>query len=191
LRNGLGEPFWQIAAGVRNSAKRRFRIFPNPEAKELLPHELPRCMETNGIEGPVESFLRTLKPSRRGEMDRWIQVLRTNFPRASIRFFSGLNQEGRAVTLPTLGFGSYLHRFANGTTEDLFQVGVRLTQKGISIHCLGLPKGCSLPDLFGPELGAQKITSYSIQFDSFQSLNLDVFVAGLAHVYPELTGMAD
>ena len=53
-------------------------------------------------------------------------------------FFDGKDATDRTVSNPTIGYGSYTIKYANGTTREFFRVGLSANSTGISVHIEGI-----------------------------------------------------
>lgn len=100
----------------------------------------------------------------------WMDV---EFPHLERSFHDGKNDQGKQVTNPTYGFGSFEQTYANGDKKTHFQIGIAATQKGISLYLLGIRGKIDLKAACS-ELGKAKVTGYCISFIRFGDLDLEV-----------------
>jgi len=106
-----------------------------------------------------------------------LQVLRG----CKLWFDNGLNSEGKAVTNPTIGYGFFTIKYADGKTKDFFQIRLSANKTGISIYILGLEDKRYLAQTFGEALGKAKITGYCIKFNKLKDINIDVLSAAIQY----------
>jgi len=101
-------------------------------------------------------------------MLRWL-------PNSKLWFDEGLNAEGKVVTNPTIGYGAYMHNFADKSIREVFQIGISANTRGISVYIMGIRNTMNLAEIFGERLGKAKVTGYCIAFKKLEDINLDVF----------------
>ena len=89
-------------------------------------------------------------------------------------FLDGKNSEGKTVSNPNIGYGSYTIKYADGTTKEFFQIGFSANTTGISVYIMGLKDKTYLVKTFGKKLGKSSVTSYCIKFKMLKDINLDV-----------------
>ncbi|MEN9743394.1 MAG: hypothetical protein RLZZ65_1199 [Bacteroidota bacterium] len=122
----------------------------------------------------MHQFLQQLAPQKQHDLQEILQLVQTQFPNQQPMFFDGKNKEGKVVTNPSIGFGTYLHRYADGREEPMYRMGFSANTKGISIYLLGLPDRKILIEKFADRIGKAKVTGYCIQFKGLQDLNVSV-----------------
>lgn len=87
----------------------------------------------------IPTYLSSLNDAQRPDMQGLLQMVQTIFPNQQPTFFDGKNKEGKVLTNPSIGFGSYLHRYADGREAQMYRLGLSANSKGFSIYLLGLP----------------------------------------------------
>lgn len=122
----------------------------------------------------MQQFLQQLATPKQQDLRDMLQMVQTQFPNLQPMFFDGKNKEGKVVTNPSIGFGSYLHRYADGREENMYRLGFSANTKGISIYLLGLPDRKILIEKFADRIGKAKVTGYCIQFRQLKDLNESV-----------------
>ncbi len=100
-------------------------------------------------------------------------------PKTKLWFFDGTDEQGKTVTNPTIGYGSYTIKYANGTTKDSFRIGISANKTGISVYILGIKDKAYLAQTFGKDLGKASVTGYCIKFKSIKDINLDTLEAAI------------
>lgn len=100
-------------------------------------------------------------------------------PGCRIWFLDGTNDDGKVVTNPNIGYGSYLTTLADGTTRDFYQVGLSANTSGISLYVMGLPDRQYLPATYGDTIGKATVTGYCIKFRKLADIDLDVLDAAI------------
>jgi hypothetical protein len=139
----------------------------------------------SNLQQHIQAHLDTLPDGKRKEMQELHTFIKQWLPQARLWFDDGKNEDQKLVTNPTIGFGQFMIRYANGTTKDFFQIGLSANQSGISVYILGLSDKTYLAQHVGPQLGKAKVTGYCIKFKKLSDINLEVLEAairyGVAH----------
>ena len=102
-------------------------------------------------------------------------------PGSKLWFDDGKNIENKTVANPTIGFGFFTIKYANGKTRDFFQIGISANATGISVYILGLNDKTCLAKTYGKELGKAKITGYCIRFKTLKDINIDTLEAAIKY----------
>ena len=95
-------------------------------------------------------------------------------PRSRLWFLDGTNEDGKVVSNPNIGYGSYTIQYADGSTKEFYRVGLSANTTGISVYILGLADKTYLSKAFGETIGKASITGYCIKFKSIKDVNLDI-----------------
>jgi len=85
-----------------------------------------------------------------------------------------VNEEGKTVANPTIGYGFQVIKYAKGNTRDFFRIGLSANTTGISVYILGIEDKKYLAQTFGKRLGKASVTGYCIKFKSIKDIHLDV-----------------
>jgi uncharacterized protein YdhG (YjbR/CyaY superfamily) len=122
----------------------------------------------------IPTYLASLNDAQRLDMQGLLQMVQTIFPNQQPTFFDGKNKEGKVVTNPSIGFGSYLHRYADGREAQMYRLGLSANAKGFSLYLLDLPDRKILKEKFEHRIGKAKVTGYCIQFKKLLDLDQQV-----------------
>lgn len=96
-------------------------------------------------------------------------------------FFDGKDANDKTVSNPTIGYGLYTIRYANGSTREFFRVGLSANSTGISVHIMGIKDKTFLQQTYGKDLGKATVTGYCIKFRKLQDINIDVLEAAMRY----------
>lgn len=107
------------------------------------------------------------------ELSNVLKWFQSTFPDLEKSFHDGKNEQGKQLTNPTYGFGSFEQSYANGEKKTHFQIGIAQTKQGISIYLLGIRGKLDLQTLCS-EIGKAKVTGYCIQFRRLSDVNTDI-----------------
>jgi hypothetical protein len=105
-----------------------------------------------------------------------MQLVAQVAPLETPSYYDGKNKEGKQVSNPTIGFGTYMHRYADGSMGPMFRLGISSNSVGFSIYVLGLKDKTSLKERFATVIGKAKVTGYCLQFKKLSDLNASVLL---------------
>lgn len=100
-------------------------------------------------------------------------------PGCKLWFEDGRNSEGKVVSNPNIGYGSYTIKYADGKTRDFFRIGLSANTTGISVYIMGIKDKKYLLETYGKKLGKASVTGYCIKFKTLKDINIDVLEAAI------------
>jgi hypothetical protein len=53
-------------------------------------------------------------------------------------FLDGKNSEGKVISNPNIGYGSYTIHYTDRTTKEFYQIGLSANTSGISVYIMGI-----------------------------------------------------
>ena len=127
----------------------------------------------------IETYITTQPEPKRTEMQELHQHILQTLPGCKLWFEDGKNDEGKVVSNPNIGYGSYTIKYADGKTREFFQIGLSANTSGISVYILGLKDKTYLAQTYGKDLGKANVTGYCIRFKKLKDINLDVLEAAI------------
>lgn len=125
------------------------------------------------IDGDIADYLAGQPEPKRSELGRLHEFMVRTFPDGDLWFDDGLNDDGKVVSNPSIGYGSYTIRYADGATKEFYRVGLSGNSTGISVYVLGLEDKSTLRESFGHKIGKATITGYCIKFRRTADINMD------------------
>ncbi|MFS2189653.1 hypothetical protein ACCC92_23465 [Mucilaginibacter sp. Mucisp84] len=131
------------------------------------------------VQQQTEEYIASQPEPKRGDMQTLHRRILQILPGCKLWFEDGRNAEGRIVSNPNVGYGSYTIKYANGTTREFFQVGMSANTTGISIYILGIKDKKYLPQTYGKEIGKASVTGYCIKFNNLNDINIDILEAAI------------
>lgn len=126
------------------------------------------------ISDQLEQFLHLLAESRRDEIRKIHQLILEVEPGSRLWFSDGKNSEGRTIANPTLGYGSFCLSYADGSSKEVFQVGLSATASGISLYLMAVRSKGLLAETFGGKIGKAGISNYCIKFRRLKDIDHEV-----------------
>ena len=131
------------------------------------------------IQEQTKKYIASQPEPKRGEMQTLNDLILRVKPDAKLWFLDGKNEEGKVVSNPNIGYGSYTMRLAGGKTREFYQIGLVANSTGISIYIMGIEDKKYLAQTYGKDLGKASVTGYCIRFKSLKDINVDVLEAAI------------
>lgn len=102
-------------------------------------------------------------------------------PKSNLWFLDGKDDKGKIVSNPNIGYGSYVIKYADGTTKEFYQIGLSANTTGISVYIMGLKDKTYLAKTYGKTIGKASVTGYCIKFKMLKDINIDVLEAAIRY----------
>ena len=126
------------------------------------------------IQEQTKKYIASQPEPKRSEMQTLNDLILRVKPDAKLWFLDGRNEEGKVVSNPNIGYGSYTMRLAGGKTREFYQIGLVANSTGISIYIMGIEDKKYLAKTYGKDLGKASVTGYCIRFKTLKDINIDV-----------------
>jgi hypothetical protein len=133
------------------------------------------------IQEQVDKHIATLPESKRRDMQELHQFMLQVLPGCKLWFDDGKNSENKTVANPTIGYGFFIIKYADGKTREFFQIGISANSTGISVYILGIKDKTYLSQTYGEKIGKAKVTGYCIKFKNLKDINLAVLEAAVRY----------
>jgi len=133
------------------------------------------------VQEQIKAYITSQPEPKHAEMQDLHQRILQLSPGSKLWFEDGKNSEGKTVSNPNIGYGSYTIKYADGTTRDFFRIGLSANKTGISVYVLGLKDKTYLAQTYGEQLGKASVTGYCIKFKKLKDINLDVLEAAIRY----------
>jgi len=131
------------------------------------------------IQKQIENYIASLPEKKQVdllELHRKIIALK---PEAKLWFLDGKNADGKVVSNPNIGYGTYTITYAKGNTQEFYQVGLSANTTGISVYILGFSDKKYLMNKYANAIGKASITGYCIKFKSLKEINVEVLLEAI------------
>ena len=139
------------------------------------------------VQEQIKKYITSQPEPKRSEMQALHRLTLQVQPDCKLWFEDGKNSEGRTVSNPNIGYGSYTINYADGKTREFFQIGISANTTGISVYVMGLKDKTYLARTFGKEIGKASITGYCIKFKTLKDINMDVLEAAVRYGFEAQT----
>ena len=131
------------------------------------------------IKEQIKNYIASQPEPKRSEMQTLNDLILRVKPDAKLWFLDGKNDEGKVVSNPNIGYGSYTMRLAGGKTREFYQIGLVANSTGISIYIMGIEDKKYLAQTYGKDLGKASVTGYCIRFKTLTDINTEVLEAAI------------
>ncbi len=133
------------------------------------------------IQEQISAYINTQPEQKCGEMQTLHTLILEALPGSKLWFEDGKDADGKVVTNPTIGYGTYTIKYANGSTKEFFQIGMSANTTGISIYIMGLKDKTYLAQTYGKDLGKASVTGYCIKFKSVKDINTAILLDAIRY----------
>jgi hypothetical protein len=140
------------------------------------------------VQEQIKEYITSQPEPKRSDMQALHQLTLQVLPGCKLWFESGINSEGKTVSNPNIGYGSYTIKYADGKTRDFFQIGLSANKTGISVYILGIKDKTYLAQTYGKELGKASVTGYCIKFKALKDINADILEAAIRYGFEATKG---
>lgn len=126
------------------------------------------------VQQQIQEHIASQPEPKRADMLQLHNLILQILPEGKLWFDSGVDSNNKTVANPTIGYGFFVIKYANGSTRDFFQIGVSANKTGISVYILGLEDKKHLAQTYGEKIGKASVTGYCIKFKALKDINIDV-----------------
>ncbi|MDP4218715.1 MAG: DUF1801 domain-containing protein [Bacteroidota bacterium] len=133
------------------------------------------------VQEQITDYIADQPEPKRSELQELHQRILRVLPGCRLWFDNGKNSENKTVSNPTIGYGFYTIKYADGKTRDFFQIGLSANTTGISVYILGLKDKTYLAKTYGEKLGKASVTGYCIKFKTLKDINIDILEAAIRY----------
>jgi len=129
----------------------------------------------------IQEYITGQPEPKRSELQELHRRILHLLPSTKLWFEDGKNSENKTVSNPTIGYGLYTIRYADGKTRPFFQIGFSANNTGLLIYILGLKDKAYLSQTFGKELGKAKLSGYCIRFNKLADINIPILESAILY----------
>jgi hypothetical protein len=122
----------------------------------------------------IEKYIASQPAQKRDDMRVLHQRILQALPGCKLWFEDGKDGDGKTVSNPSIGYGSYTIKYANGKSRDFYQIGISANTTGISVYILGIGDKKYLAHTYGERIGKAGVTGYCIKFKTLKDINIHV-----------------
>src|SRR4051812_11379839 len=133
------------------------------------------------VKEQIKNYITAQPEPKRSDMQELHKFILKVLPKCKLWFLDGKNSDGKIVSNPNIGYGSYNIKYADGTTKEFYQIGMSANTTGISVYILGIKDKTYLAQTYGKQLGKASVTGYCIKFKMLKDINVDILKAAIRY----------
>ena len=133
------------------------------------------------VQEQIKKYITIQPEPKRSDMQALHSILLQIMPACKLWFLDGKNSEGKIVSNPNIGYGSYTIKYADGTTREFYQVGLSANTTGISVYIMGIKDKTWLAKTYEKKLGKASVSGYCIKFKALKDTNTDILEAAIKY----------
>ena len=127
----------------------------------------------------IKDYIASQPEPKRGEMQALHDMILQVSPASKLWFLDGKNTEGKIVSNPNIGYGSFTMKYTDGSTREFYRIGLSANSTGISVYIMGIEDKKYLAKTYGKTLGKASVTGYCIRFKTLKNIDTDVLDAAI------------
>jgi len=133
------------------------------------------------IQAQINEYITSQPEPNSSDIQELHRLIVKVLPGCKLWFENGKNSEGKIVSNPTIGYGFYTIKYADGKTRDFFQIGLSANKTGISVYILGIKDKKYLAQTYGKKLGKADVTGYCIRFKNLKDIDIDILETAIRY----------
>jgi hypothetical protein len=127
----------------------------------------------------ISSYIESQTETKCIDLKTLHQFILNLMPNCKLWFLDGKNAEGKTVSNPNIGYGTYMIKYADGKSKEFYQIGLSANTTGISVYIMGIEDKNYLKVTFGDSIGKASVTGYCIKFRHLKDINLDILESAI------------
>ncbi|CAA7389588.1 DUF1801 domain-containing protein [Chryseobacterium fistulae] len=133
------------------------------------------------IQQQIQEYITAQPESKRNDMQELHNIILELIPEGKQWFLDGKNDEGKIISNPNIGYGSYIIQYADGTKREFYQIGLSANTTGISVYILGIEDKKYLAQTYGEKIGKASVTGYCIKFKTLKDVHLHILLEAIRY----------
>lgn len=133
------------------------------------------------VQEQIKNYITSQPGLKRNDMQALHELILQVLPKSKLWFLDGKNSEGKIVSNPNIGYGSYTIKYVDETTKEFYQIGLSANTTGISVYILGIEDKKYLAQTYGEKIGKASVTGYCIKFKALKDINRDILAAAIQY----------
>jgi hypothetical protein len=131
------------------------------------------------LQDQIQEYITSQPEPKRIDLQELHNTILQLLPECKLWFLDGKNEEGKIVSNPNIGYGSYNIKYADGTTREFYQIGLSANTTGISVYIMGIEDKKYLLETYGEKIGKASVTGYCIKFKKLKDINIETLEAAI------------
>jgi hypothetical protein len=133
------------------------------------------------VRDQIENYIVSQPENKRNDMLALHRLALQALPDCKLWFLDGKDTEGRIVSNPSIGYGSYTIEYADGASREFYRVGLSANKTGISVYIMALKDKTYLAQTYGDKMGKANVSGYCIKFKKLSDINIDTLDAAIRY----------
>ncbi|MEO7211074.1 MAG: DUF1801 domain-containing protein [Chitinophagaceae bacterium] len=133
------------------------------------------------VQEQIATYISSQPELKRSDLKAMHRIILQIMPACKLWFLDGKNSEGKTISNPNIGYGSYIIKYADGSTKEFYLVGLSSNTTGISVYIMGIKDKTFLAKTYGEKLGKASISGYCIKFKTLKDINIDILKAAMRY----------
>ena len=133
------------------------------------------------VQEQIEDYVGGQPEPKRSDMRELHRRILQIRPNAKLWFLDGKNDQGKIVSNPNIGYGSYVIEYADGKTREFYQIGMSANTTGVSVYVMGIEDKNYLADAYGKQIGRASVSGYCIKFKALKDIDIGVLEAAMRY----------
>ena len=129
----------------------------------------------------IKQYITSQPEPKRSELQELHQHILAVLPKTKLWFLDGRDDKGKTVSNPSVGYGSYTMKYADGSTRHFYQIGLSANTTGISVYIMGIKDKNFLPRTYGKKIGKASVSGYCIKFKTLNDIKIDVLAEAIRY----------
>ena len=126
------------------------------------------------VKEQIQEYITSQPEPKRSDIEALHRMILEVNPECKLWFLDGKNNEGKSVSNPKIGYGSYTMKYTDGPTREFYQIGLSPNKTGISVYIMGIEDKKYLAETYGKDLGKASVTGYCIRFKTLKDINIKI-----------------
>lgn len=131
------------------------------------------------IQEQIQEYIASQSESKRNDLQELHNIILELMPESKLWFLDGKNEEGKIVSNPNIGYGTYSIQYKDGASKEFYQIGFSANTTGISVYIMGIDDKKYLPQTYGEKIGKASVTGYCIKFKKLEDIHIDILKAAI------------
>ena len=131
------------------------------------------------VQEQIKEYITVQREPKSSDIQALHRLILQVMPACKLWFLDGKDDKGKTVSNPNIGYGSYIIKYADGTSREFYQIGLSANTTGISVYILGIKDKTYLAQTYGKKLGKASVTGYCIKFKTLKDINIDILQAAI------------
>jgi len=129
----------------------------------------------------IKNYITGQPEPKRSDMQALHQLALQVLPKGKLWLLDGKDDKGKTVSNPNIGYGSYIIKYADGTSREFYQIWLSANTTGISVYIMGIKDKKYLAETYGKKLGKASLTGYCIKFKTLKDINVEVLESAIRY----------